>query len=299
MSLSGKASYFCRSAAQGMWHAPFVHVIAVAAIAIALFSAGLASAAARLVDALLASLGGEVELTVYLAPDTTPHSAAELAQTLTARAGAQAKVVLPEQALERLRQELGELGGALEGLEENPLPPSVELELPAGKRTAAELRSLAQRVRELPMVTQVDYGEEALSRLEAISRLLRLGGWLAFAIVLLTTAVIASATLQLAIYSRREEIEIQKLVGATDRFVKAPFLLEGLLQGLFGSALALLGLWGFRAAVGAELKGAFAFLLPEKPVALLDLRSALELLGLGAGLGLSGSLLAVRRFLRV
>jgi cell division transport system permease protein len=152
----------------------------------------------------------------------------------------------------------------------------------------------------MPGVTGVDYGEEAVERLSAISTALRYGGWVAFVVVLLATVVIVSATLQLAIYSRREEIEIQKLVGATDRFVKAPFLIEGCLQGLFGALVALAGLLAFERLVGPGMASLFSFLVgPGGMAPLLEPRLALGLLAAGCGLGLGGSFIAVGRFLRV
>jgi cell division transport system permease protein len=116
----------------------------------------------------------------------------------------------------------------------------------------------------------------------------------------LATVVIVAATLQLAIYARRTEIEIQKLVGATDRFVKAPFLLEGLLQGLLGAGVALGALALFGHLVGPTLSQLFAFLLgPQSRAPVLGTGLALELLAAGCALGLGGSFIAVGRFLRV
>jgi cell division transport system permease protein len=122
----------------------------------------------------------------------------------------------------------------------------------------------------------------------------------AFGVVLLATVVIVSATLQLAIYARREEIEIQKLVGATDRFVKVPFLIEGFLQGLLGAVVALAGLLAFERLVGPGLASLFSFLVgPGGGVLLLEPVMVLELLVAGCALGLGGSFIAVGRFLRV
>jgi cell division transport system permease protein len=111
--------------------------------------------------------------------------------------------------------------------------------------------------------------------------------------------VVVSATLQPAIYARREEVEIQKLVGATDRFVRAPFLIEGLLQGLAGAALALIGVALVLHWLAPPLETLFAFLeVPGTAAALWGLRSTMELLAVGTGLGLLGSFLAVGRALR-
>jgi cell division transport system permease protein len=300
MSALSKAAYFWRSAASGLRHAPFVHFVAVTTIAIALFSAGLAQGVGRMVEGLLGSLGGEVQVTVYLSPELDEEGAAVLRERMVATSGGRASLVPPQAALERLAAELGDLGEALAHLPENPMPPSLELEVPAERRTPGALKALAKELRAMPGVTGVDYGEEAVERLSAISRALRFGGWVAFGVVLLATVVIVSATLQLAIYARREEIEIQKLVGATDRFVKAPFLIEGFLQGLLGAAVALAGLLTFEHLVGPSLASLFSFLVGTGgEVSVLEPGLALELLAAGCGLGLGGSFIAVGRFLRV
>ncbi|MFZ5467966.1 MAG: cell division protein FtsX [Myxococcota bacterium] len=299
MSALAKGAYFWRSAASGMRHAPFVHFIAVLTLAIALFTAGLTRGAMRWVDALLSTLGGEVELTVYLTEEATQEGAAELATALSQHAGAQARVVPPEEALARLRLQLGELSSVLDDLPHNPLPWTVEVKVAPQRRSPEALRELAQSARQVPVVSAVDYGEAAVERLSTIARTLRLAGLVAFLVVALVTVVIVSATLQLAIYARRAEIEIQKLVGATDRFVRMPFLIEGLFQGLFGAALALAGLWAFDMAGERYVVGSLSFLVGSTPIAWVDGRMALELILAGCGLGLGGSLVAVKRFLRV
>jgi cell division transport system permease protein len=300
MSVLAKAAYFWRSAASGLRHAPFIHFVAVTTIAIAIFSAGLAQATGRMVEALIGSLGGEVQVTVYLSPELDEEGAAVLRERMVALSGGRASLVPPRAALERLATELGDLGEALAQLPENPLPPSLELEVPPERRTPGALKALAQQLRAMPGVTGVDYGEEAVERLSAISKALRYGGWVAFAVVLLATVVIVSATLQLAIYARRGEIEIQKLVGATDRFVKAPFLIEGFLQGLLGAGVALAGLVAFERFAGPGLASLFSFLVGSGGmVPLLEPGIALQLLAAGCALGLGGSFIAVGRFLRV
>lgn len=300
MSGSAKASYFWRSAAIGLRHSPFVHFVAVTTLAIALFTAGLARGVVRMLDVLQATLGGEVEITVYLADDLGPDRGQELVKRLAERTGGQARFVPPEEALSRLTKELGDLGDAVKGLPDNPLPPSIELRVPPSLRTPEQLQQLAKEVRAEAGVTAVDYGEAAVERLSALSRALRVGGGIAFLVILLATVIITSATLQLAIYARREEIEIQKLVGATDRFVKAPFLIEGLLQGVLGALVASVGLVVFSRWAGPRLDELLSFLVgPGRSIAMIDARSLLEVLGAGAALGLCGSFVAVGRFLKV
>ncbi len=300
MSALAKARYFWRSAAQGIRHAPFVHFVAVITIALALFATGLTRAAISLVDSVAASLGGQIELTVYLRDEAEAAQVQSLLASLQEHTGGTPQVVGPELALQRLVTELGELGSALRDLPENPLPASIEVQVPQGARAPAALRAYAEELRRRPEVSAVDYGQEAVERLSALAAGLRLGGLLAFALVVLTTVVVVSATLQLAIYARREEIEIQKLVGATNRFVKTPFLIEGLLQGLLGAGVAMLALWACSTWLGPRVLDTLAFLTgPLGSFRLLQPRLLLELAAVGAALGLGGSFIAVGRFLRV
>ncbi len=302
MSVGAKGAYFWRSAAQGLRHAPFIHLIAVVTIAIALFAAGLARGGLALVEQALAQLGGEIQVTVYFEDGATLAQGEALSEKYAKKVGegTRAQVVPPQEALARLSTELGELGEVLSELPKNPLPVSVELTLPPGARTREGMAELAAELRREPSVTGVDYGEEAVDRLTAIARALRYGGGIAFAVAALATIIIVSATLQLAIYARREEIEIQKLVGATDRFVKIPFLIEGVLQGVLGATVALVALWAFSAFVGGPLSEVFSFLLGKGGAPrLVSGALALELFATGALLGLFGSFVAVGRFLRV
>lgn len=293
-----KASYFARTALGGMWRDPFVHVIAVASLAIALVGFGLARIAGAQIDGLVAALGGEVELTVYLKDGTTQDDIARLDAALAQRTGGKTRVVSPAEALGRLSAELGPQGQALTELGANPLPWSVEVTLPPAMRDADSLKALAGTLRGLAFVEAVDYGADALERLAALSKGLKLASLVAFVVVFLTTIVVVSATLQLAIYARREEIEIQKLVGATNRFVRAPFLLEGMVQGLLSAVLAGGALWALASWGAPRAAGALSFLSLPKDARLVSPRLLLELLGLGVGMGLSGSVVAVRRFLR-
>jgi len=299
MKALANASYFWRSAVQGIRRAPLVHLLAVATIALVLVAAGLARSGVLLVDLLGESIGRDVELTIYLREGATESDAAAVARSLAARAGGSAVVVSPEAALARLRGELGEVGDALRDLPVNPLPYSVQLRVSPALRTPQGLRELASEAKAMPLIQDADYAEQAVSRLSAISRAARLAGVLGFVAVSLATVFIVAATLQLAIYARRDEFEIQQLVGATDRFVKAPFLLEGALQGVCGAALALAALWAFSRAIVPPLEQLFAFLLPrDQHLSLLNPSVAAELVLCGALLGLSGSFVAVGRLLK-
>ncbi len=299
MSLISNSSYFVRTALGSMWRSPFVHLIAIASLALALVGYGVARLASDQLESLIASLGSDVELTVYLADDAPADQVEALRVALEQRTHGEAVIVTPAEALGRLAQQLGDDGLALTELRENPLPASLEVKLPADGRDPAALKALATQTRAVAFVTGVDYGEEALERLSMIAKALRLVGLVVFALVFLTAVIIVSATLQLAIFSRREEIEIQKLVGGTDRFVRMPFLIEGVLQGVLAGGSALGLVYGLVRFLESERGASVAFLRLNGRFAVDWVHLGAEQLGIGLALGLLGSFVAVRRFLRV
>jgi cell division transport system permease protein len=273
---------------------PFVHMIAVATLTLALTAYGSARLAGRALEALIDTLGDGLDVTIYLARGTTSGEALAARRAAAAIAdSSEVRLVSPQAAMDRLAAQFGDQGAALGQLTENPLPWSLELRLPRTSSDPAAVRALAAKLRGVPGVEAVDYGEDAVAKLSTFEDALRRGALAVFGLVFATATVVVSATLQLAIFSRREEIEIQRLVGATGAFVRAPYLIEGVTQGLIAGPLALgLCALGVRAlASHGAVEAAAASAALGWP------RLLVELAVLGVSLGLLGSLLAVRRFL--
>ena len=295
-----KLFYFFRAALSGVRQSPFVHAVAAVTIAVALFAGGFARFGLVAAARLLASWGSEVEVTLYLKEGTTEQQGKALAATLREETGGEVRYVPAAEALARLRADLGEPGRVLEHLPKNPLLATLEIRPNSAQRSAGSVAALTEAWAKLPNVELVDYGKEWVDNLESLSAAARTAGLLIFAVVLIAAVIVISATLQLGIYARREEIEIQKLVGATNSFVKAPFLIEGMLQGIAGALLASLWLLGFERYFGPRLAEALTFASATvQGLSLIDLHAMLELGAVGMFLGLTGSLLAVGRFLRV
>jgi cell division transport system permease protein len=258
------------------------------------FATGLLAGALGGAERLLAAWAGEVRISVYLAPGADLEAArAEAAHLAEGRA---VEAVPSALALARLAESLGEEAVILEGLGAGVVPDSVEVATPGISLEGA--RALAARLRGVPGAVEVDYGTAWLEALEALVRRAKVAAIALFGVLALATAVLVSNTLRLAVFARRDEIEIMKLVGATDGFVAAPFLIEGSLQGLAGGALAALGLVGLHGAIVPRLQAAFPVaagltLADTLPPALL------AALALGGGaVGLLGSALSVARTLR-
>lgn len=292
------ALYFLRRALRGIAEAPFVNAVAALTIAIALFVALIVGGVLSEAQSMVGAWAESVSVTAYLGLGAQAADAAAVAKAARAAVpDAQVLTVSPEAALARLRRSLGEDAVVLEGLEENPLPYSVEVRAPS-LRLPEAAHALARKLSSLDAVESVDTGREWAERIERVLALLSLLGQVVGGLILLAAAIMVSNTIKLALYARRDEIEIMKLCGATDTFVRVPFLIEGFLQGLCGALLAGLmaaGLWGLVVPdLSAVLRESFAVSFdPAPPWALAG-----WLLLAGGLLGLMGSAISLGRFLR-
>jgi len=285
---------FVRRALEAMARGPFMTAVAVGTIFVAVLVTGLFAAALHGAERLLAAWAGEVRISVYLQPGADLAAARAAAERLAG--GREVEAVPPAEALRRLRASLGEEAPVLEGVAAEALPASVEVRAPGVDLAAA--RALARALEAVPGAETVDFGNAWLERVELLLRRLRLAGVLLFGAMCLGTAVLVSNTLRLGVYARRDEIEIMKLVGATDAYVEAPFLIEGVLQGLLGAGLAVGALHAAHALLAPRVAAAVGLAAPLARGDLLPGRLVLALLGGGAALGLVSSALAVGRWLR-
>jgi cell division transport system permease protein len=286
--------YFVRRALDAMRRGPYVAVVGTATIFVAVYSIGLFAATLGGAQRLLEAWAGEVRIAVYLAPGSDLVLAREEAAAIAE--GRRVVAVPSSAALKRLAESLGDQAHVLEGVGADVLPDAVEVEAPGISLAGA--KALAERLRAVSGADEVDYGNAWLDKLETFVARARFASAFLLVALALATAVLVANTLRLAVFARREEIEIMKLVGATDAFVGAPFLIEGLLQGFLGGVLALAALLATHAAAAPRLRATV------KLAGTLTLRDTLPpslLLALVAGgsaIGLLASTLAVVRFLR-
>ena len=283
-----------RRAAVNLWRAPLPSLVSIVTIGLALFLGAALAFGVQGARSVLSSWGAQPSVTVYLDRHMPESQARALADRVREQESqVDVAYVSPAQAMDRLRVQLGDLSGALDGLSSSPIPPTLELTPPQ----AAQVRPMALRLAKLEGVTDVDYGRDWIDRLEALGRALRGFGAGALVLVAAAALLVVANTIRLAVYARRDEIEIMKLVGATDGYVRVPFLLEGALQGLLGAAVAVSGLLALQRFVLPRAAAAFAF-LSGVPAPRLLLPQCLLLAACGALVGLLGSWLAVTRLLR-
>jgi cell division transport system permease protein len=273
-----------------MVRAPYVTAVAVGTIYVAILITGAFAATLGAGGRLRGGWGGEV----YLAPGTDLEAARAAAVAIAP--DAQVEAIPPAEAMRRLRASLGEQGRVLDGLSDDALPASVDVREPALSYERA--RALAARLRTVPGAVEVDDGAVWLARIEGLVERGRQVGFVLLALLGAATAILVSNTLKLAVYARREEIEIMKLVGATNLYVGAPILLEGAIQGLLGAGLAAATLGFSNLLLLPRVRDALPLAARLVPADILPGRLLGALLLGGAVLGLVASAISLQRFLR-
>jgi len=262
---------------------------AIGTIAVSFLIVGIFLIITRNLGALLSEWKEQFQITVFLEDGITAEQLSLLRKRIQSESAVKAMTYTSkEEALQNFRHELKGKESLLEGLGDNPLPASLQIRV--GKLSAFLSR--------LEGVEDVMYGQEWVDRLAAAVRILRLVGLSVGLALGLASVLIVSNTIRLAVYARADEIEIMRLVGATKTHIRAPFLLEGMIQGGLGAGLALLLLYAAYRALLWQLQQAPGPMLGMEVGSFLDTHWIAGMLLAGAVVGAFGSLISVGRFLR-
>lgn len=267
--------------------APLLSALSVTTIAFSLFAFALFGLTALNIKRTLEDVEERVEIRAFVAEATPVEDVVNAVTEISRYREVQtARHVTQEEALARARKELGEFSDVFE---EGVLPASIDIRLKAGARDPRSVGAVASRVRTFTFIDDVRYGEEWITQLHRLRNIAGATGvalGLAFAIV---AVIIIGATIRMTVLARSKEISIMRLVGATDGFIRRPFLIEGFAKGILGGLLALMLTW--IAALVLERYLHFRALFFD------DRLVAFGLAG-GALIGLLGSGFAVGRHLR-
>lgn len=249
---------------------------------------------------MIDDLKSQVEIVAYVDSEAEQEHIDMIRDELIALNGIkEIRYVSQEDALERFRERLGEYEGITAGLDErNPLPASFEIML----TNPDDVVEVAERIEIIPNIESVQYGQEFVEKLFAVMNMAQRIGLGFMAIMFIMAVFLIANTIKLTVYARRKEISIMKFVGATDWFVRWPFILEGLLLGCIGTVLALVALYyGYGYALKAIYYNIPEAMLNVRFLALEEIFPTLVkyLAVLGLSLGAIGSGISLGRFLKV
>ena len=275
-----------REALTASRRAPLLSALGVVTIAFSLFAFGLFGLVAINIRRALEQVSERVEVRAFLSDSADIEQVAaamkdigEFPEVLSVG------YISPENALERARKEMGEFADVFEA---GVLPASIEVHLRPGMRSPAIVRNVADKIKTYQFVDDVRYGEEWVEKLYRLRNIATVAGvalGVAFAAV---AVIIIGATIRMTVLARAKEISIMRLVGATDMFIRLPFLIDGLFKGVMGGLLALLFVWVANRLVNEYFIQTIFF---DRNLIFLGVVG-------GAVMGVLGSLVSVGRHLR-
>ena len=275
-----------REALTASRRAPLLSILGVVTIAFSLFAFGLFGLVAINIRKALEQVEERVEVRAFVSDSTEIESVAAAMKDIGEFPEvARVDYVSKEHALERARKEMGEFADVFEA---GVLPASIEVYLRAGMRDPTTVKSVADRIRTYHFIDDVRYGEEWVAKLYRLRNIATVAG-LALGVAFAAVAIIIiGATIRMTVLARAKEISIMRLVGATDMFIRLPFLIDGLVKGVLGGLLALVFVWVANRAVN------------EYFIQTIFFNREMIFLGVvgGAFMGVLGSLVSVGRHLR-
>ncbi len=268
---------------------PALSALSVTTIAFALFVASLYGLVALNLHRTLQSIEERVEVVLYVIRGT-PVEVVTLAlgDIQAFPEVASATYITADDALQRAQSELVEFQGIFSEFETNPLPASIEVRLAPGFRGSANVRGVADRLRGFQFAEDVQFGDDWVAKLDRLRNIGAVVGLMIGGAFAMASIIIIGTTIRMAVLHRSNEISIMSLVGATDGFIRRPFLLEGCLKGALGGLVALGLCYAAYAAVNQLLFEADFFTPPQ----------SLLVVVVGTSLGFLASAASVGRHLK-
>lgn len=288
--------YYIKETFTSLKRNSLMSIASISTVALSILVLGIFLTMVLNVNNLASHLENQVQVTIYMDDSASAEQLKHMEKVLRSTAGI-VKVTprTKEEALAEFRKRLGEQQKLLAALgEENPFPASFEIQVDNPER----IPQLVAQFQQMPGVETAKFGQEVVEHLFQLTRVLRIGGILLIVLLAIATLFIISNTIRITVFARRREVNIMKYVGATDWFIRWPFLLEGMLMGFAGAVIASLILVQGYNAIQAKIYGTLAFfpMLPSWPT--MGYLSA-GLICVGTLIGALGSSISLRKFLDV
>lgn len=290
------AEYFLHEVAISLRRKNLMSFASIGTVAVSLFVLGVFLILVLNFNRLAGTLESQVQISVYFNDEATAAKQREVSSAIQSMQGISSiHYVSRAEAMERLRERLGDQKYLLDSLEdENPLPDSLEVVV----KRPDMVETAAKAISKMEGVEEAKYGQDVIEHLFDITRLVRIFGLALMVLLAAATIFIIANTIRLTVFARRKEIAIMKYVGATDWFIRWPFILEGMTLGLIGGILAAIALRSFYAAMAAKIYSTLTFfpLMPQYPFMNYV---AVAIILSGMIIGTIGSAISLKRFLQV
>lgn len=271
-------------------------IASISTVALSLFILGIFTCGVVNLDNLASNLESQVEVSVYLQDNLTTPEIMDVGKKLKVMPGlTKMEFVSKQEALQRFEQRLGDQKDMLQALDgNNPLPNAYVLTF----ETPEQVKDTAATVTKFKGVDSVHYGQDVVEQIFKITQIIRIGGIILIVFLACATLFIISNTIRLTVFARRKEIAIMKYVGATNGFIRWPFLLEGVILGFIGAAIASACVLEFYLFVTGEVQNSLAF-LPIVPIVPFFYKLAGGLFAVGILVGAVGSAISIKQYMKV
>ena len=292
--------YFLKEALNSLWQYRVRNVFSIAIICMSFLIIGVFLSLSNNLQHLAGELAADTNVVIFLSRDASPAARQGLLDTIKASPDvAEVKEVSPAEAQDRLRRKFPELQEVLKDIGPAPFPPSIEATLKSQGEDQAGLVRFVEGLRSAPGVSDIQYNRDWVERMRSLSRLARAIGFFLGGILVLASFFIISNVIKLNVIARRNEVEILRMVGGTNTFIRVPFLMEGITLGILGglASLALLSvLIGFFPFYLGQSLGALRDIINFRSLSILQ---SLTLIFGGGVMGFLGSLTSLQRFLKI
>ncbi len=292
--------YFLKESVSNLWYSKGVNSISIATIAVSLYILGIFLLLMINVSLFFGELSEKLQIDIFLSDGISDASREAIAGMLESDDMVKDFThVTKEQALSRFKEDFPDMKDLPRELEENPLPASFAVIIYESKSSDEAIDAFINRYRILSGVDDIRYDRDWTERLRSYLNLMRGGGILLGGILYLAAAFTISNVIRLNVYSRRDEIEIMRLVGATNNFIRGPFLFEGILQGIIGAFASIVILYVTYRFFISYTKDSYNIILGFFTSSFISIPQIIVIIVSGAAIGITGSFISLRKFLAI
>jgi len=288
--------YFVRESLASLRHNGLMSIASITTVALSLLILGMFLVMVLNLNNMASALESQVQISVYLQDGLSDYDTRTVGTRIAGIPGVtQVTYVNKDEALSKFKQRLGDQQGILNALgDSNPLPNAFEVKVD----TPDEVKTVTAAISQFSGVENARFGQEVVAHLFALTRMVRIFGLVLIIFLALAALFIISNTIRITVFARRKEIGIMKYVGATDWFIRWPFLIEGMILGFGGALIAVLLLTKSYGLFTEQVYQSLAFLpiIPQYPF-LTNI--SIILLVVGTVIGALGSTISLRRFMQV